>query len=289
MLQTNDITQSTAVSTFSTNMGAIISHELALSTAPSLMLAIPPVSGTSGSFPASSYTAAQQALYVADAVDEDNIQWQWGTTFNSGSGLWSSDNVHPNDKGALSEFSQIYSKFVDNVPVPSPSSGGGTTTNALTMNNSGSGAASGTTFNGSAAEVISYNTIGAPGISGTPTTGHCVDWASASTLGDSGSTCGGGGGGISNISITVSSATQGANSCSSPATATMTGVATSGAGSHVTAAYLSDPTSLTGWGSSGGMVFQVWPSAANTVSWIVCNQTPASITFSTNVFSIGAQ
>jgi hypothetical protein len=39
--------------------------------------------------------------------------------------------------------------------------GGGTTTNALTMNNSGSGASSGSTFNGSAAETISYNTIGA--------------------------------------------------------------------------------------------------------------------------------
>jgi hypothetical protein len=40
-------------------------------------------------------------------------------------------------------------------------SGGGTTTNALTMNSGGSGDASGTTFNGSAARTISYNTIGA--------------------------------------------------------------------------------------------------------------------------------
>ena len=39
--------------------------------------------------------------------------------------------------------------------------GSGTTTNALTMNNSGSGAASGTTFNGASAVTISYNTIGA--------------------------------------------------------------------------------------------------------------------------------
>jgi hypothetical protein len=38
---------------------------------------------------------------------------------------------------------------------------GGTTTNALTMNNGGSGDSSGTTFNGSAARTISYNTIGA--------------------------------------------------------------------------------------------------------------------------------
>lgn len=45
--------------------------------------------------------------------------------------------------------------------VDTATSGGGTTTNALTMNNSGSGDASGTTFNGSAARTISYNSIGA--------------------------------------------------------------------------------------------------------------------------------
>jgi len=48
------------------------------------------------------------------------------------------------------------------------SGGGGTTTNSLTFNNSGSGASSGTTFNGGTAQTISYNTIGAnPLISGT--------------------------------------------------------------------------------------------------------------------------
>ena len=50
---------------------------------------------------------------------------------------------------------------------------GGTTTNALTMNNSGTGDVSGSTFNGSAAKTISYNTIGAaptasPTFTGTP-------------------------------------------------------------------------------------------------------------------------
>lgn len=39
--------------------------------------------------------------------------------------------------------------------------GGGTTTNSLTINNSGAGAASGATFNGSAAVTISHNTVGA--------------------------------------------------------------------------------------------------------------------------------
>lgn len=38
------------------------------------------------------------------------------------------------------------------------------TTNALTMNNSGSGAASGTTFNGGTARTLSYNTLGAAGL-----------------------------------------------------------------------------------------------------------------------------
>ena len=45
------------------------------------------------------------------------------------------------------------------------------TSAALTMNNSGSGDASGTTFNGSIARTISYNTIGAPSTSGTGATG----------------------------------------------------------------------------------------------------------------------
>ena len=52
--------------------------------------------------------------------------------------------------------------------------GGGTTTNPLTMNNSGSGASSGSTFNGSTAQTISYNSIGAaplnsPNLTGIPT------------------------------------------------------------------------------------------------------------------------
>jgi hypothetical protein len=47
-------------------------------------------------------------------------------------------------------------------------SGGGTTTNSLTLNNSGSGAASGSTFNGASAITLSYNTIGAqPTLTGT--------------------------------------------------------------------------------------------------------------------------
>lgn len=51
-----------------------------------------------------------------------------------------------------------------------PAGGGGTTTNALTMNNSGIGASSGTTFNGSNPTTLSYNTLGAPGLAATTNT-----------------------------------------------------------------------------------------------------------------------
>jgi hypothetical protein len=58
--------------------------------------------------------------------------------------------------------------------------GGGTTTNALTINDSGSGNASGTTFNGSAAITISYNTIGAQASSSNLTNLSALTYASTS-------------------------------------------------------------------------------------------------------------
>ncbi len=89
--------------------------------------------------------------------------------------------------------------------------------------------------------------------------------------------------------LAVSSGTQAANSCSTAASATITGVNTSGAGSHISSGYTSDPASLTGWGAVGGMVFHIWPSAANTAAWEVCNQTANSITYSAITFSIGVE
>ena len=66
-------------------------------------------------------------------------------------------------------------------PQVSGGGGGGITTNALTMNNSGTGDVSGSTFNGAAAKTISYNSIGADcaltltttGSSGAATLGAC--------------------------------------------------------------------------------------------------------------------
>jgi hypothetical protein len=62
-----------------------------------------------------------------------------------------------------------------------PPGGGvaGTTTNALTLNNSGTGAASGSTFNGSGPITISYNSIGALGLGGGTLTGPLLTAASA--------------------------------------------------------------------------------------------------------------
>ena len=51
------------------------------------------------------------------------------------------------------------------------SSGNINTNNAVTFNNGGTGDASGTTFNGSAARTVSYNTVGAPSTGGTGASG----------------------------------------------------------------------------------------------------------------------
>jgi hypothetical protein len=52
------------------------------------------------------------------------------------------------------------------------SAAGATTSQAVTFNNSGSGAATGTSFNGGTPITVSYNTIGAPSVSGTNATGN---------------------------------------------------------------------------------------------------------------------
>lgn len=92
--------------------------------------------------------------------------------------------------------------------------------------------------------------------------------------------------GVANTTVAVSSATQGANSCSSATTVTMTGLTTSMVS---LLGYSANPAALTGWGSTGGMVFQAWPSATNTLSWAVCNQTSSPITYSAITFNVGAR
>jgi hypothetical protein len=60
--------------------------------------------------------------------------------------------------------------------------GSGTTTNAVTFNNGGSGDASGTTFDGSAARTISYNTIGAQALNANLTGLSGLTYVSGSPL-----------------------------------------------------------------------------------------------------------
>jgi hypothetical protein len=92
---------------------------------------------------------------------------------------------------------------------------------------------------------------------------------------------------VFNSTVAVTGSTQAANSCSSSATTkTMTGLTTS---MTPLVSYSSDPSSLTGWGSTGGMTFVAWPSASNTLSWKVCNQTASSITYSSITFNVGAR
>jgi hypothetical protein len=60
----------------------------------------------------------------------------------------------------------------------------------------------------------------------------------------------------------------------------MTGVVVTSPPSAITGSYTASPASLTGWGSTGGMVFHAWASATNTISWEVCNQTSLTIGYS---------
>ncbi len=97
-------------------------------------------------------------------------------------------------------------------------------------------------------------------------------------------------GAIPNITVTVPTGTLGPQAASASATTvSMTGVTTSGPGSHITTSYTGDPTALAGWGTVGGMSFVAWPSAAGTVSWKLVNATGASITYAAITISIGAQ
>jgi len=93
---------------------------------------------------------------------------------------------------------------------------------------------------------------------------------------------------IADTTIAVSSGSQGANSCSSTTNVTITGLTTA---MVINAAYSANPASLAGWGSTGGMVFQIWPTPAtsNTATWQVCNQTGSTISYSAITFNIGVQ
>ena len=65
-----------------------------------------------------------------------------------------------------------------------------------------------------------------------------------------------------------------ANTCTSATTVTMTGVTTS---MTFTFTPSTDVSGVTGWGSSGGLAIDAWPTSS-TLNYKVCNQTGSSIT-----------
>ncbi len=91
--------------------------------------------------------------------------------------------------------------------------------------------------------------------------------------------------GIANIQVTLPTTAISANTCTTPATATMTGVATT---SVFDTAFATNPNAVTGWGATGGLTFTAWPTA-NTLNWSVCNQTAASITPGAMTLNVGAR
>ncbi len=95
-----------------------------------------------------------------------------------------------------------------------------------------------------------------------------------------------GGSRIANTTFTVGTTAMSANTCTTASTVTMTGVLTS------SAFFISpstDVSAVTGWGSTGGLVIDAWPTA-NTLNYKVCNQTASSITPSASVtFNVGAR
>lgn len=137
-------------------------------------------------------------------------------------------------------------------------------------------------------ETTGWGVLNGGGINGNDTTCSAItlgDYSPKMTIANLNVTaCTGCAGGLANTTVAVTGATQGANSCSSTTNVTVTGLTTS---MEVLPGYSSNPSALTGWGSTGGMVFQAWPSATNTMTWQVCNQTGSSITYSSVTFNVG--
>jgi len=92
---------------------------------------------------------------------------------------------------------------------------------------------------------------------------------------------------IANTTFTNATTAVGGNSCSASAvTVTMTNLATS---SVLLITPSTDVSGSTGWGTTGGLVIDAWPSAANTMSYKICNQTSGSITPAAVTWNVGAQ
>jgi len=90
---------------------------------------------------------------------------------------------------------------------------------------------------------------------------------------------------VANTTFTTSTGSVGANTCNSTVQVAMTGV-TTGMTFLITAS--ADTSAATGWGSTGGLVLDVWPTAGY-ANYKICNQTAASVTPTAVTFNIGAR
>lgn len=91
---------------------------------------------------------------------------------------------------------------------------------------------------------------------------------------------------IANIQIAMPTTAIAANSATSVTTVSMPGLALTSA---IIANFATDPAAVVGWGTSGGLVFVAYPSAANTLAWLVINQTAVSITPGAITMNVGAK
>ncbi len=90
---------------------------------------------------------------------------------------------------------------------------------------------------------------------------------------------------ISNTTFTTSTSTVNANTCSGSTTVTMTGTLTTSVFDITPNA---DTSAVTGWGSSGGLILDAWPTS-NTLNYKICNQTAGNITPGAVTFNVGAR